>query len=88
MKISEPLKFRDLLAKLADPSEVALFAERDGTRLDHVSGQVIKTIVIGPEGGWSDAEMAAAQRSGRILRAETAAIAITAIVQNLFGDIN
>ena len=96
MKISEPLKFRDLLANMADPSEVALFAERDGTRLDHVSGQVIKTIVVGPEGGWSDAEMAAAQRSGcrvitlggRILRAETAAIAITAIVQNLFGDIN
>lgn len=96
MTIDEPMKFRSLLANAADPAEMALFAERDGVRLADATGRSIRVVVIGPEGGWSDAEIAAAKAAGcqvvtlggRILRAETAAIAITAIVQNLFGDFN
>lgn len=95
MKIGEPVKFQTMLAA-GDNSGTVLFAERDGERLGDGRSSVIRTVVIGPEGGWSDAEFAAARASGcrivtlggRILRAETAAIAITAIVQNLFGDIN
>ena len=53
-------------------------------------------VFVGPEGGWDDSEIEAAQAAdailvtigGRILRAETAAIALTAIVQNRFGDMN
>lgn len=52
-------------------------------------------VVLGPEGGFSDAEAAAAEAAGfwiaklgpRILRAETAAVAACAIVQYLYGDL-
>jgi 16S rRNA (uracil1498-N3)-methyltransferase len=52
-------------------------------------------VVLGPEGGFSHVEAAAAAAAGfwvvklgpRILRAETAAIAACAIVQYLFGDL-
>jgi 16S rRNA (uracil1498-N3)-methyltransferase len=52
--------------------------------------------IVGPEGGWDDTELAAARSAGvgvvtlggRILRAETAAVAIAAILQNRFGDLN
>ncbi len=52
-------------------------------------------LLIGPEGGFSAAECEQARNAGvlpvslgpRILRTETAAIAATAIVQNLVGDL-
>jgi len=52
-------------------------------------------LLIGPEGGFTDEERDLALRSAyvacglgpRILRAETAAIAVVAIVQNLLGDL-
>lgn len=96
MKICEPLTLTALLADGTNASETVLFAERDGVRLGDTGGNIVRTIVIGPEGGWTDAEIVAARTAGcrivtlggRILRAETAAVAITAIVQNLFGDIN
>jgi 16S rRNA (uracil1498-N3)-methyltransferase len=51
--------------------------------------------LVGPEGGWSTEEVAAADEAGwrivtlggRTLRAETAAIAITALLQHIFGDL-
>jgi len=51
--------------------------------------------LVGSEGGWSDAEIEAARArnfhvitlGGRILRAETAAITVTALIQHLFGDL-
>lgn len=51
-------------------------------------------VVIGPEGGLSEAEIQAAQRKGfsalnlgpRILRTETAALAALAVLQFVFGD--
>jgi 16S rRNA (uracil1498-N3)-methyltransferase len=54
------------------------------------------TAFIGPEGGWEDTELEFARDrgfelvtlGGRILRAETAAISITAILQHRFGDLN
>ncbi|HVS33757.1 MAG TPA: RsmE family RNA methyltransferase [Thermoanaerobaculia bacterium] len=53
------------------------------------------TLLVGPEGGWSEEEIALARRSGcvfqrlgpRRLRAETAAIAATAIIAARHGDI-
>jgi len=52
-------------------------------------------LLIGPEGGFSEAEREAAQAAGilpvklgpRLLRTETAAIAAAAVVQNLVGDL-
>jgi 16S rRNA (uracil1498-N3)-methyltransferase len=53
-------------------------------------------ILIGPEGGFTDEEVKMARESGfasiclgpRILRTETAAIAIIAIVQYICGDLS
>jgi 16S rRNA (uracil1498-N3)-methyltransferase len=53
------------------------------------------TLLIGPEGGLSDAEISQAEQSGftsvqfgpRILRTETAAVAALAVVQTLWGDL-
>jgi 16S rRNA (uracil1498-N3)-methyltransferase len=51
--------------------------------------------LIGPEGGFADKEIVSAKTSGfipvslghRILRAETAGIALTAIIQYEWGDL-
>jgi len=53
------------------------------------------TLLIGPEGGLAEAEVAAAERSGylpvalgpRILRTETAALAAIALLQGIYGDL-
>jgi 16S rRNA (uracil1498-N3)-methyltransferase len=76
-----------------------MFSERDGKSLNEVvdkqSVGETMTALIGSEGGWADEEIEAASvggwgvvtLGGRILRAETAAIAVTAILQNSFGDL-
>jgi 16S rRNA (uracil1498-N3)-methyltransferase len=73
-----------------------MFSERQGVGLDSLTkpAQTV-TALIGSEGGWSDEELASAQArnfhvvtlGGRVLRAETAAIAVTALLQHLFGDL-
>jgi len=53
------------------------------------------TALVGPEGGWDDEEIAEAVAAGwlavtfggRVLRAETAAIVITGLLQHLCGDL-
>jgi 16S rRNA (uracil1498-N3)-methyltransferase len=53
------------------------------------------TLLIGPEGGFAEEEVLAAQAQGflvagmgqRVLRAETATLSVLAIVQHLFGDL-
>ena len=73
-----------------------MFSERNGSRFAEIESSDKITALIGPEGGWDDSEIALAQKNsfqiitlgGRILRAETAAISIAAILQNQFGDIN
>jgi 16S rRNA (uracil1498-N3)-methyltransferase len=52
-------------------------------------------ILVGPEGGFSPAEAAAARRAGflpvrvgpRIMRSETAGFAVAAILQYRYGDL-
>lgn len=52
-------------------------------------------VVVGPEGGFSEEEAAAAEKNGfrlatlgpRILRAETAAVVACALAQHLYGDL-
>ncbi len=95
MQISEPVAFETLLANQKDEN-VVLFSERDGSDLSSVKPEKKITAVFGPKGGWDDAELETARANrinvvtlgGRILRAETAAIVITAILQHRFGDLN
>lgn len=93
MTISEPQTF-DVFVNT--PSPKIMFSEREGGKLpDQIEHDGI-TLVYGPKGGWDDSELKLAQENnaeivtfgGRILRAETAAIAITAVIQNRFGDMN
>jgi 16S rRNA (uracil1498-N3)-methyltransferase len=53
------------------------------------------TLLIGPEGGFAEQEVTAAQAQGflvaglgqRVLRAETATLSVLTIIQHLFGDL-
>mgnify|MGYP001571529225 CR=1 FL=1 len=62
---------------------------------DNASGFRRLLVVVGPEGGFSDGEAAAAEQAGfklatlgpRILRAETASVVAGALVQYLYGDL-
>ena len=85
-------------ATVIEASEFTLFfSERDGAPLRETSSKSVPSlsVVVGPEGGWSDEEFefactAGAQivtLGGRILRAETAAITAVVLVQHLFGDL-
>lgn len=97
MTIDGPRNVMDLVSTETDMDTARIFfSERDGSDLPELDkpGQMIA--VIGPKGGWDDAELETARRNGfdivtlggRIMRAETAAIALTAILQHRFGDIN
>lgn len=94
MKISEPVGFRDLVKEPTGGKSFMMFSERGGEELPPDSVSSV-TAVVGPEGGWEDDEIDAARRAGwsivtlggRILRAETAAIAVAAVLQHRFGDL-
>lgn len=77
-----------------------MFSERDGQSLLETKQELpanlsALTALVGSEGGWTDEEIAIARAvgwtivtlGGRTLRAETAAIAVTVLLQHLFGDL-
>lgn len=85
-EIEEPVAFKQALA---EPAEVRLFAdEAGGTPLVNAApaaGSV--AILVGPEGGWTEAERQAAlvdwqpvSLAGQVLRAETAAMSAMAVL--------
>ena len=98
MKIEKPSDFDQFLKiSAAQKAEnLVLFSERGGESFSAIEADEKITAVIGCEGGWEDAELEAAKNAnfqivtlqGRILRAETAAIAIAAVLQHRFGDFN
>jgi len=96
MQINEPVEFRELLNSIGEPENAILFSERDGGSFPVDLSPKKLTAFVGPEGGWDNSEIRYARSKGtsivtfggRILRAETAAIALTAILQHRFGDIN
>ncbi|HEU4932167.1 MAG TPA: 16S rRNA (uracil(1498)-N(3))-methyltransferase [Pyrinomonadaceae bacterium] len=93
-EISLPLRFE---AALDVDGLGVMFAERGGETLENLSRQAPLSVIalVGSEGGWSDEEIESARArnfhvitlGGRILRAETAAITVTALMQHLFGDL-
>jgi 16S rRNA (uracil1498-N3)-methyltransferase len=77
-----------------------LFAERGGVGLDAAADALPEppravVALVGPEGGWDEAELEGARGlgwllvtlGGRTLRAETAAVAVAALLQHRFGDL-
>lgn len=94
MGISHPKTLPDIFDNIS--GEGLFFTERSGRSIpDKVNGSV--TVIVGPEGGWDDSEISMAETApdvhlvslgGRILRAETAAIAAAAVVQHKYGDLS
>ena len=77
-----------------------MFAERGGSgfieTIKNLQAQPLSVrALVGSEGGWTDEEIAQARSAGwsvvtlggRTLRAETAAVAVTALLQHTFGDL-
>lgn len=91
--------FEDLVQQTSDSLNLLFWEKETGQTLKqvHVTDPDARSIllVIGAEGGLSDQEAGLAQRHGfkpirlgrRILRAETAAVAATSLVQFLWGDL-
>jgi 16S rRNA (uracil1498-N3)-methyltransferase len=89
--VDEPVAFAEAL-KAAARGSVLLFERHEGKRLTEVEAP--SSVFIGPEGGFSPAEVEAAERAGlaiaglgpRILRSETVAVAVAAAVLSRTGD--
>jgi 16S rRNA (uracil1498-N3)-methyltransferase len=98
MEIAEPVGLENFFAErgLGDEVSKIFFSERDGESFSAIEAGKKITAVFGPKGGWDDSELEAAKTAGftiitfggRIMRAETAAIAMTAILQHRFGDLS
>jgi len=92
MTVEKPLEFANFI-ETANGTRV-LFAERGGERFSDIKETKKITAAIGAEGGWEASEIERAREKefqivtlkGRILRAETAAISIAAVLQHRFGD--
>ncbi len=93
-EISAPVAFGLVLGSSKDDLRV-MFSERGGGALSSVTPSQSMTALVGSEGGWSDEEIEQARvqdfhivtLGGRVLRAETAAITVMALLQHLYGDL-
>jgi len=106
-QISAPVTFNVLLASNIDNDQDVsakatqlMFSERGGRPLLNATDSLLDPTkqmiaLVGPEGGWTDEEIALARETGwkiitlggRTLRAETAGITIVALLQHRFGDL-
>lgn len=90
--------FEEALASCSEEGLRILLWEREGETLravlDHFRFQRVYGMV-GPEGGWTESEVEAARQAGflpvklgqRVLRTETAAIILVALLQYAWGDL-
>lgn len=93
MKLALPLEFLELISKCDTEIKLILSPHHSGSIFQQAVNSL--TILIGPEGGFTTSEVSEANCCGfnslrlgnRILRAETAAIAATSLVQSYFGDL-
>jgi len=94
MTIEKTSDFEDFI-KDCEGTKI-LFSERGGAKFSSINSSEKMIAIIGSEGGWDDLELESAAKNGfqivtlkgRILRAETAAISVAAVLQNRFGDMN
>ncbi len=90
-QVDEPVTYAQVLGAAA-PGSVLLSERHEGQRLFELEPP--RGVVIGPEGGFAPAEVDAARRAGlalaalgpRILRSETVAVAVAAVILSRTGD--
>lgn len=83
-----------------EPAQLLMFSEHDGRPLSETCqpfrvSPFAMIALVGSEGGWTDEEIEQARAGGwgivtlggRVLRAETAAIAVVVLMQHLCGDL-
>jgi 16S rRNA (uracil1498-N3)-methyltransferase len=101
MDIGTPVSFDDALARLHACDIKILFSENETLALDTLpqgpsaTDNLTVAAFLGPEGGFTDHEVALARDCGfvtvslgpRILRSETATISAAVLLQYLFGDL-
>jgi len=102
-EVAAPISFASLIESAPSPEDARLlmFSERDGQSFREALEQLSQapsavTSLVGSEGGWTDKEIEQARAGhwqivtlgGRVLRAETAAITVVALLQHRYGDLN
>lgn len=93
--INPPQDLMDWISNNNDPNKIILSPHHGSQRIVDLVIADAATLLIGPEGGFSNTEVEcalaknfqAASLGPRILRTETAAIAAIAIMQAKFGDL-
>jgi len=105
MAVDAPQALADWLAQPADGLRLLCHPEADqdlagllqgasgGSEASGASGAQALTLLVGPEGGWSDKELDAARQAGvqavrfgpRVLRTETAGLALISAISALQG---
>ncbi len=95
--IGEIQELADFLAQAAGARIMLWEGEPNPLRevVKEIDAQAGITLLVGPEGGFSEGEVTAAQAQGflvaglgqRILRAETATLSLLTLIQHLFGDL-
>jgi 16S rRNA (uracil1498-N3)-methyltransferase len=88
--IEEPLAFADVVRRSGE--KILFDADAEPSTIETLPEA---TLLIGPEGGWTEEELRVARDAGclfqrlgpRRLRAETAAIAAMAVITSRFGDL-
>jgi 16S rRNA (uracil1498-N3)-methyltransferase len=99
MLVDPPMNLDEFFRSIADVPLKLTYTARDGDPHADLAKMEMKAVriaaMIGPEGGWTEDELKQASASGckivtmggRILRAETAAIAVATLLQHRFGDL-
>ena len=99
MLVDAPMNMDEFFRSITDVELKFTYTARDGDPHADLAKVEMKearlAAMIGPEGGWTDDELKQARAhsckivtlGGRILRAETAAIAVATLLQHRFGDL-
>lgn len=94
-RLDEPARLESVLTEPKGQATRIVLAPEGSASLTELDRPAALEVLIGPEGGLSDEEIALAIQSGftavrmgpRILRTETAGLAILAAAQTLWGDL-
>ena len=97
-EINLPISLQEWIAENKNEQDIRLILKPNASAsIDSIGvAENSLALLVGPEGGFSDSEYALARSNGfksirfgpRILRTETAAIAIISTLQAIYGDLN